>query len=70
MRRFVFISICTAMALLAAFNTGVSAQEKLDRTVLPIAEPDRPTYRELDVRKVKTTPARFEVKAPKNAPTS
>ena len=45
----------------------VSAQQKLDRTVLPIAEPKRPTYTELDARKVKP-PARFEVKAPKGAP--
>lgn len=43
------------------------AQEKLDRTVLPIAEPKRPTYSELDARKAKAPP-RFEVKAPKGAP--
>jgi len=48
-------------------GTTISAQEKLDRTVLPIAEPKRPTYRELDARKAKP-PARFEVKAPKGAP--
>ncbi|TMH33515.1 MAG: arylsulfatase, partial [Betaproteobacteria bacterium] len=47
--------------------TAVSAQDKLDRTVLPIAEPKRPTYSELDARKTKP-PARFEVKAPKGAP--
>ncbi|HEU4431033.1 MAG TPA: arylsulfatase [Myxococcota bacterium] len=44
-----------------------SAQETLDRTVLPIAEPKRPTYSELDARQAKP-PARFEVKAPKGAP--
>jgi arylsulfatase len=43
------------------------AQEKLDRTVLPIQEPERPTFGELDVRNVKAPP-RFEVKAPENAP--
>ena len=48
-------------------GTTVSAQEKLDRTVLPIAEPKRPTYSDLDARKAKP-PARFEVKAPKGAP--
>jgi len=47
--------------------TAASAQEKIDRTVLPIQEPERPTYRELDVRNVKTPP-RFEVKAPAKAP--
>ena len=48
-------------------GTTVSAQEKLDRTVLPIAEPKRPTYTELDARNAKPPP-RFEVKAPKGAP--
>lgn len=38
-----------------------------DRTVLPIREPIRPTYKELDVRNA-TAPARFEVKAPAGAP--
>ena len=63
------------MKYLAAFGlvmgmaaTTASAQDKLDRTNLPIAEPKRPTYTELDARKVKA-PARFEVKAPKGAPT-
>ena len=39
----------------------------LDRTVLPIQEPERQTYSELDVRNVKPPP-RFEVRAPENAP--
>jgi hypothetical protein len=34
-------------------GTTVSAQAQLDRTVLPIAEPTRPTYRELDARQAK-----------------
>src|SRR5436190_12529326 len=38
-----------------------------DRTVLPIAEPKAPTYKELDARNAKP-PARFEVKAPAKAP--
>ena len=54
-----------ALALTIAATT-VSAQQKLDRTVLPIAEPKPPTYTELDARKAKP-PARFEVKAPKGA---
>ncbi len=44
-----------------------SAKGELDRTVLPIKEPIRPTYSELDVRNAKA-PARFEVNAPKGAP--
>ena len=38
-----------------------------DRTVLPIREPERPVYTELDVRNVKAPPA-FSVKAPSGAP--
>jgi arylsulfatase A-like enzyme len=41
--------------------------DTLDRTVLPIHEPDYPHSTELDVRNAKA-PARFEVKAPKGAP--
>ena len=58
------------LGCLAALCGSVSAQSSmaaLDRTVLPIAEPKRPTYTELDVRKVKQ-PQSFEVKAPANAP--
>jgi hypothetical protein len=40
---------------------------QLDRTVLPIAEPKRPAYTEIDARKAKMPP-RFEVKAPEGAP--
>ena len=39
----------------------------LDRTVLPIPEPDYPAVTELDARNA-TAPPRFEVKAPKGAP--
>lgn len=46
---------------------GASAQTGLDRTVLPIPEPERPHIKELDVRNA-TAPPRFEVKAPENAP--
>jgi len=56
-----------AATLLAGVITAASAQEKFDRTVLPIQEPERPTYSELDVRNVETPPL-FEVKAPKKAP--
>jgi len=39
----------------------------VDRTVLPIAEPEYPAITEVDARKA-TPPARFEVKAPEGAP--
>jgi len=43
------------------------ASDGLDRTVLPIKEPDYPPETELDARNAKA-PARFEVKAPAKAP--
>ena len=46
-------------------TTGASDQ--LDRTVLPIKEPKRQSFTELDVRKA-TAPPRFHVTAPKGAP--
>jgi arylsulfatase len=45
--------------------TGSSTQ--VDRTVLPIAQPRRPVFTELDARNVKP-PARFDVSAPAGAP--
>ena len=44
-----------------------TGQAPLDRTVLPIPEPERPLYTELDVRDA-TPPPRFEVKASDGAP--
>src|SRR3954471_8311657 len=62
------VAIFTVLALaLSIVGARVSAQEKIDRTVLPIQEPKRPTYTELDARKAKAPP-RFEVKPPKGAP--
>jgi len=48
-------------------SPAVWAQQSLDRTVLPIQEPDYPPITELDARKA-TPPPRFEVKAPEGAP--
>jgi arylsulfatase A-like enzyme len=42
-------------------------QNAVDRTILPLKEPKRPLYTELDVRNA-TPPPRFEVKAPAGAP--
>jgi len=41
--------------------------DQFDRTSLPIKEPVRQTYKELDVRNA-TAPERFDVTAPKGAP--
>jgi arylsulfatase len=54
------------IAIVAAFSGNVFGQE-LDRSSLPIKEPKRQTYTELDARNV-TPPSRWEVKAPKGAP--
>ena len=60
--------LVTCAVLVSAFPVaGGLAQEKLDRTVLPIPEPMRKPITELDVRKA-TAPPRFEVKAPTGAP--
>lgn len=56
------------VACLSLFLSSVgSAQTTFDRTELPIREPKRPLYTELDVRDAKPPP-RFEIKAPENAP--
>lgn len=49
-----------------AASTTVTA-DGMDRTILPIPEPARQKYSELDVRNA-TAPPRFEVKAPEGAP--
>ena len=63
-----FTPVLLSIAFLFISVGVISAQDKLDRTQLPIQEPKRPTYSELDVRNVKEKPPFFEVKAPKNAP--
>ena len=56
--------------LVALWSAPLFAQQStgsLDRTILPIPEPARPIYTEIDARKAKMPP-RFEVKAPDAAP--
>jgi arylsulfatase A-like enzyme len=53
--------------IVAMFFFGNIFGQQVDRTALPIKEPVRKTYSELDARNV-TAPARFEVKAPAEAP--
>jgi arylsulfatase len=63
-------AILSAALLCALAGTTVLAQNgdyKLDRTKLPIAEPDYPRSTVLDARDTKPPP-RFEVKAPAGAP--
>ncbi|PHS15268.1 MAG: arylsulfatase [Blastopirellula sp.] len=56
-----------SIAVLVTVTTVASAQHKVDRTVLPLQEPKRPTFSELDARNVKAPPL-FKVEAPKDAP--
>ena len=56
-----------SLALGAAFTLPAGAQDKLDRTVLPIHEPATKAITTLDARDAKAPP-RFEVKAPQGAP--
>jgi arylsulfatase len=60
----VFAFSCTQKKVV---ETSVTGADGMDRTVLPIKEPARPTYKELDARNA-TAPPRFEVKAPQGAP--
>lgn len=72
---FRFLSLITLISLSVLMSCEpkkpepVASQnpEGLDRTVLPIREPGRPRYSELDVRNT-TPPPRFDLKAPKDAP--
>ncbi len=70
------VPLVTAMAIISSCNqqsggstasNTATGSDKLDRTILPIPEPKRPLYKELDARNAKA-PARWEVKAPEGAP--
>ncbi len=62
-----FLAAVLGLALGAAFTPAQAADYKLDRTKLPIAEPDHPRSTVLDARDAKAPP-RFEIKAPTGAP--
>ncbi|MBP1648102.1 MAG: atsA 5 [Bacteroidetes bacterium] len=69
------LTLVSSAAVLCSCASDKQEQQKqtsgdaalLDRTSLPIKEPLRQTYKELDARNAKP-PARFEVRAPKGAP--
>jgi arylsulfatase len=64
---FFFAGILLVQSCMSKEEGQKSTEDGLDRTVLPIKEPTRQTYTELDARNA-TAPSRFEVKAPKGAP--
>ena len=55
------------LILLILFQIQSFSQEKINREILPVVEPEPETYTELDVRNTKP-PAPFNVTAPKDAP--
>jgi len=60
--------VMLSLGILLAAAVSVSlAQQAPDRTVLPVQEPKRPLYKDLDARNAKMPP-NFEVKAPVGAP--
>ena len=74
MKKIYFKLMITAVAMILVSCTAKTPKQEqipvkgeIDRTILPIKEPARTKYAELDVRNA-TPPARFEVKAPKDAP--
>jgi hypothetical protein len=56
-----------APAMAANSGEGGASAKGTDRTILPIQEPKRPLYTELDARNAKMPP-HFDVKAPAGAP--
>jgi arylsulfatase len=59
--------LCLAGVLLLSGLKAMASQPALDRTVLPVPEPQRPLYTDLDVRNA-TPPPHFQVKPPEGAP--
>ena len=65
MRTWIYGAICPVFV--ACFTGLASAQQSIDRTVLPIIEPDYESVTELDARKA-TAPPPFKVETPEGAP--
>jgi arylsulfatase len=63
----VALALCCAVPALAQTKSSEPKSTAPDRTVLPLAEPKRPAYKEIDARKAKVPP-QFQVKAPAGAP--
>src|SRR5712691_7172870 len=65
-KNLMLVPLLAGLAIAAPSASG-QATEGLDRTVLPIREPQYPPITELDARNAKAPP-RFEIKAPAAAP--
>jgi len=62
-----FLIACSDQKQETSATAATTTSDEMDRTSLPIKEPLRQTYKELDAANAKA-PARFDVKAPKGAP--
>ena len=60
-------NLVMVLAMLTGLLSTASAQEKIDRTILPIQPPKYKPITEMDARKA-TKPERFEIKPPADAP--
>ena len=71
---FMLIALCFLVACsdqkqeTSATASVAATSDDMDRTSLPIKEPLRQTYKELDAANAKAPTERFDVKAPKGAP--
>jgi arylsulfatase A-like enzyme len=61
------LGVALGAVLIGAPVASFAQSDALDRSVLPIPEPPRPVYTELNARNA-TPPPRFEVRAPEGAP--
>jgi len=67
MKKTLFNAFWMAVALMASSFVVASAEEKINREILPVVVQEPQTYTELDVRNTKP-PEPFNVTAPKDAP--
>jgi arylsulfatase A-like enzyme len=67
LRKICTIHLCALLLTIASVQAQNTVSE-FDRSVLPIKEPARKNYTELDVRNAAAAPAFFKVAAPKGAP--
>ncbi len=63
----VVLGALTMLVFSSLAGPSLAQQEEVERSVLPIPEPPRPLYDEVDVRKA-TPPPRFVVRPPESAP--
>src|SRR5437899_9884082 len=65
--RIVLVAMLMACVAAITVSVGITGAASIDRTILPVQEPEPPAITTLDARKA-TPPPRFEVKAPASAP--